>query len=85
MESKLLEEIAFVISVITHPAGYDLDLFGDFCIRPTDQGVWCVDWADESFTFDNPRSAAEHFVRLRFSREIGIDFEDAAFDVKAKL
>ncbi len=43
-EQQIQEEIDFVTKIITHPAGYDLDLFGSLCIRPTDQGVWCVSW-----------------------------------------
>jgi len=40
------EEIEFILKVITHPVGYDLGLFGTMCVRPTDQGAWCVSWED---------------------------------------
>ena len=84
------EEIEFVLKVITHPVGYDLDLFGTMCVRPTDQGVWCVSWeentkiVDGKFTtdereqcFPTPQEAAEFFVRKRIADEIGLDFEAA--------
>ena len=43
-EEDIQKEIDFVLKVITHPSGYDLDLFGSMGVRPTDQGVWCVNW-----------------------------------------
>lgn len=82
------EEIDFVVKVITHPAGYDLDLFGSMCVRPTDQGVWCVSWEENveiedckfkveeiEKCFPTAREAAEFFVKKRIQDEIGIDFE----------
>lgn len=77
------EEIDFVVQVITHPAGFDLDLFGCFCIRPTDQGVWCVAWVDPinpinigtEKCFSTPIEAATFFVNKRYEDRIGIDFE----------
>lgn len=79
-EQEIQEEIELITKIISHPAGYDVDLFGTFCVRPTDQGVWEVDWVDgnnkpEYKTFDTAKEAAEYFVRLRIKDEIGIDFE----------
>ncbi len=45
-EQEIQEEIELITKIISHPAGYDVDLFGTFCVRPTDQGVWEVDWVD---------------------------------------
>lgn len=81
--NKKDEEIKFVTSVITHPAGYDLDLFGMYCVRPTDQGVWCVSWEENGKTvertFNTPEVAAAFFVNMRHEREAGIDIETKLF------
>lgn len=101
-EQQIQEEIDFVLKIITHPAGYDLDLFGSMCVRPTDQGIWCVSWeqdhpmddssSDPYFcmiqsrygdqviyeiekSFPTPEKAAEFFVRKRYQKNMGLDFE----------
>lgn len=77
---SIQEEVDFVIQVITHPAGYDLDLFGYFCIRPTDQKVWCVSYDHPGEycwekCFNTAEEAASYFVKIRHDEQIGIDFE----------
>ena len=74
------KEIDFVVKVITHPAGYDLDLFGYFCVRPTDQGVWCVSYDHPGKycwekCFPTALEAATYFVNTRIKDKIGVDFE----------
>jgi hypothetical protein len=92
-EQQIQEQIDFVIEVITHPAGYDLDLFGSLCVRPTDQGVWCVSWKPDrplqhngrdiyeiEKSFPTAEEAAEFFVRKRYQEKIGLDFEKVSFN-----
>lgn len=80
------EEIEFVLKVITHPVGYDLGLAGFMCVRPTDQGVWCVSWEENTKVsegkfktneveqcFPTAQEAAEFFVRKRMADGIGLD------------
>lgn len=106
-EQQIQEEIDFVLKVITHSAGYDLDLFGSMCVRPTDQGVWCVNWEQDQpindssndlyfcmiqsrygdrtiyeieKSFPTAKEAAEFFVRKRYQKKIGLDFETAYYE-----
>lgn len=83
LSEECLAEILFVEKVVTHPAGYDLDLFGMMNIRPTDQLIWEVSWEeilDQTRctlykTFSSAREAAEFFVLKRKERQLGIDIE----------
>ena len=82
-EALIQEEIIFVTKVITHPAGYDLDLFGTMCVRPTDQLIWEVDWEEsidgkrvEKYKeFPTAKEAAEFFVHKRYEIQLGEDVE----------
>lgn len=79
-----MDEVDFVVQVITHPAGFDLDLFAMLCCRPTDQGVYCVTynptgeyndpdkWEE---CFEDPVEAARYFVAKRNEMKLGIDYE----------
>ena len=82
------DEVALVLATVTHPAGFDVDLFGGMlCVRPTDQGVFCVSWdlfcVDDGRPrkdsgercFNDPRRAVALFCRLRQREQIGVDFE----------
>lgn len=85
-EEDIVKEIDLIESIITHPAGYDVDLFGYLYARPTDQGVWCAGTnregseSAEERCFDTAREAAEHVVRLRHSLQFGLDYEKAAWE-----
>jgi hypothetical protein len=82
-EDKLRAEVDFVTSVLTHPAGFDLDIFGLLWVRPTDQATFEVEWEDlvddkkvtghESFT--DPQLAAQCFVQKRAEYRLGVDYE----------
>ena len=37
-----MTEKQMIVAIITHPAGYDVDLFSMFCVRPTEDGKFCV-------------------------------------------
>jgi len=74
-EEQFKKEVDFVENVITHYAGYDLDLFGYLCIRPTDQGIWCVDVGNEEIVFSSPKEAAVFFVQTRLKLNLGLDLE----------
>lgn len=76
-------EVLFVLSVLNHPAGFDLDIFGLLWVRPTDQATFEVEWEDrvddkpvtrhESFT--EPLPAARYFVQKRAELRLGVDYE----------
>jgi hypothetical protein len=82
-------EVELVMCVISHPAGYDLDLFGGMLlIRSTDQDTVEVEWLlpansirtsseteYESFPSEQLRDAAIFFVKKRHEMKLGIDFE----------
>lgn len=86
--SKKEKEITLIYQVITHPAGYILDLFGNMLyIRSyfTEFGTeWEVVWEEvieggtvvDSFRqFRDAMEAATFFVEKRFSMQLGIDIE----------
>lgn len=88
-ESKraIEEEIALVIAVLKHPAGFDLDLFGGMLfVRSTDQNTFEVEWDQDWEEFDEvpgkryesfstAEEAAKFFVEKRHKFRMGIDFE----------
>lgn len=76
------EEIELIIKVITHPAGFIVDMFGGaLSIHGTeDPDCWEVSWeVDESFctwkSFATAQEAAQFFCEQRRKREIGMDIE----------
>jgi hypothetical protein len=84
------QEIELVYQVITHPAGYILDLFGNMLyIRSyfVETGTeWEVTWEDiqegsvvvDSFKqFLDAREAATFFVEKRYEMQLGIDIESS--------
>ncbi len=84
-------EVYLVTSVITHAAGYDLDLFGGMLvIRSTggpmnDEETFEVEWnmmigtksevGTQSFPRDRPEQAATFFVTKRQELRLGLDYE----------
>lgn len=89
-ESTSEMEVAAVEAIITHPAGYDLDLFGGMLvIRSTggpmnDEETFEVEWGlsetnvgCKSFPRDAAHEAATFFVNKRRALRLGLDFERA--------
>ena len=84
-------EVDLVRSVINHPAGFDLDLFGGMLvIRSTggpmsNEETFEVEWnmmigskaevGTKSFPKEQPGEAANFFVKKRHELRCGIDFE----------
>ena len=85
------EEIAFIVAVLMHPAGFDLDLFGGMLsVRSTDQNTfeveWDQDWEELDETpgkryesFSTIEEAARYFVEKRYQYRLGVDFEQEDF------
>ena len=82
-----MTEEELVVAVITHKAGFDLDLFGGMlCARGTEQGVFCVSWntdaasaggpSDQEEEFKDPVEAATFFVQKRHELKLGMDYEN---------
>lgn len=79
------DEIELICMVITHPAGFDLDIAGTLCIRRYEYPVWAVE-EEVAFggnvgkynvkEFDEPRKAASYFVERRHALQLGLDFEE---------
>jgi len=78
------QEIELIKSVIEHPAGFAINLFGGLiAIRPHSDGFE-VSWMDDFGrvqddgpyqNFDNAVEAATFFVNKRYELELGIDIE----------
>lgn len=72
-----------IIALIQHPAGYDVDLFAMLCVRPTEDGKFCVtyeptgrpDPRNWDKCFDRPQEAVDYFLMKRQELKLGIDFE----------
>lgn len=81
------EEIASLISFLSHPAGFDVDMGGVLCIRPIDENSppehWEVDWTgyedgmecEYHKAFYSLAEAAQFFVEKRRYLCYGLDFE----------
>ena len=81
------KEIVRVIFILSHPAGFDLDMCGMICIRPIDECSppirWEVDWEEYTNSshsscfkeFDTLESAAKFFVYKRHELQYGLDYE----------
>lgn len=81
------EEIARLISFLSHPAGFDVDMGGVLCIRPIDENSppehWEVDWTgledgmecEYHKAFYSLEEAAQFFVEKRRYMCCGLDFE----------
>jgi hypothetical protein len=81
------DEIAHLITFLSHPAGFDVGVSGTLQIRPMDEGSpptnWAVDWEeeDENILFEYERcfsslsEAAQFFVEKRRYMCNGMDFE----------
>jgi hypothetical protein len=81
------EEIEHFMAFLSHPAGFDVDMFGLLCIRPIDECCppqsWEVDWEDLvdgvhvslHRSFNDLREAVTFYVERRHLMCLGIDFE----------
>lgn len=81
------KEIVKIIFILSHPAGFDLDMCGMLCIRPIDECSppirYEVDWEEyiDGKTcslykeFDTLESAAIFFVHKRHELQYGLDYE----------
>ena len=90
-EKSITYEIALIIAVLKHSAGFDLDLFGGMLsVRSTDQSTFEVDWDQDWEEFDETpgkryesfstaEEAARYFVEKRHKYRLGVDFEQEDF------
>jgi hypothetical protein len=87
------DEIKHLIAFLSHPAGFDVDMAGQLCIRPIYETTshWEVDWEvdedDENGirmtlqfhkVFDSLEDAATFFVEKRHYLCLGLDFNQIA-------
>ena len=78
-----MTEKQMIVAIITHPAGYDVDLFSMFCVRPTEDGKFCVTYQPTGLPdprnwekcFDRPDEAVDYFLKMRQQLQLGIDIE----------
>lgn len=74
------EEIDLVYRLITHPAGYGVDMHGSLWIRQYEYPEWAVEWEMpdrkiEVREFVDPLEAAKFFVNKRHEFQAGLDYE----------
>jgi hypothetical protein len=81
------EEIQHIITFLSHPASFNIDMGGTLSLRPIDEGSpatnWEVEWeeSDEGITlefhkdFNSLEEAARFFVEKRRYMCNGMDFE----------
>lgn len=78
------EEVEIIYMVITHPAGFDVDIAGTLVIRQYEYPVWAVEEEVEyggnvgKFNikeFEDAKKAAIYFVERRHALNLGLDFE----------
>lgn len=71
------DEVKLIISILSHPAGYDIDLDGTLCIRPiyehSPPQEWEVDW--EEYIND---PAAGGWIGSTIHHKTFTDIEEAA-------
>lgn len=76
-------EVDLLVDVLSHPAGFDVGIFGLLAIRTTDQETVEVEWVavrgrragHRSFPIGKLRAAVQLFVRLRRAHRLGADIE----------
>lgn len=84
------DEIKNLIAFLSHPAGFNVDIAGQLCIRPIYETIehWEVDWEDQAegsalefhkifFTLEE---AATFFVEKRHYMCLGLDFNAKYFE-----
>jgi hypothetical protein len=90
------EEITALVAILSHPAGFDVDICGTLIIRPIDENSppqrWEVDWEEikDNFTttfsqeFSVLSEAVSFFVQKRRELQLGLDFEKSILE-KGKI
>jgi len=79
------DEIKMVQTIIDHPAGFIVDLFGKMLYIRTTESNWEVTWemlldeqiVDSYKAFTSSEEAVRFFVEKRHELQLGIDFEIA--------
>ena len=78
------EEVDFIMKIIDHPAGFDLDLFALLAIRSHCDG-YEVSWEEpylltktimRHINFTDLKEASQFFVHKRYELELGFDIEE---------
>ena len=81
-------EVELLVDVLSHPAGFDVGIFGLLTIRTTDQETVEVEWEAahgwrsgyRSFPIGRLRAAVRLFVRLRRAHRLGADIERRLYE-----
>lgn len=80
-------ELNLIVAMITHPAGYVVDLFGGLLsVRGADEGneQFTVEWQNKEIgvptfrLFDSAKEAVEYFLSVREKYKIGLDMEKSS-------
>jgi hypothetical protein len=89
------EETNRLITFLSHPAGFDVSMAGQLCIRPIYETVhhWEVDWEENEDSvnyrfqkiFNSLDEAALFFVEKRRYLCLGLDFNQIAMEVDKQL
>ena len=81
MTADIKEEIALIIKVLTHPAGFNIDLFGGLLSINSTEDPCCwevtgsVNGKEYWKSFSTVEEAAMFFCEERRRRQLGIDLE----------
>lgn len=77
MSTKEVDEdlVKQVFDIITHPAGFGVELFMLLMVTRLENGMYSVSSEDEEELFDDPRDAAIRFLEWRDEIKLGFDFE----------
>lgn len=63
-----------ILSIITHPAGFDVGC-GDLQIFQLEDGRFAVWLLEQETIFNNAKDAADYFLKLRHDGHWGFDYE----------
>lgn len=76
-----MTEKELLVELVTHPAGYEVDLFVKLSLRPLEDGRFAVDYLDDDGirrweeVFEDPGEAAEFLIKTRNEMQLGFDHE----------
>ncbi len=85
-------EVELIYQLITHQAGFTVELFSTLYIRSEEDGSWIVKWENffcphsdpksewEELTFANAMQACQCFIELRYRICLGLDLEEQHFE-----
>lgn len=80
------QEIQLIYQIITHSAGFDVDIAGSLLIRQYEYPMWAVEWEEwKDYNdlnsrialvreFTDPLEAASFFCKKRYELRLGLDF-----------